>query len=198
MFTHLLRVIRSTIWQSFNLNASFLCVLQTRTIFHVLFTKIRSANRINFKLSQIRYFIMLSQSWKFQLKRLTTVVFISWSVFFESGSRGPCEDDVINLLSLIPSVVHFVESSCFTHTLHLKAILGSDDLTIFKCFRVISSLKKLSNLRFCSIFIINKKEPQSCQFPLTDETLSLSFWRHEQDKWLFQFSKFSSGSYASL
>ena len=48
----------------------------------------------------------------------------------------------------------------------LKADFQADDLTIFKRFRVIFSLKKkkLSNFRFRSIFIFNKKEPQSCQF----------------------------------
>ena len=41
----------------------------------------------------------------------------------------------------------------------------SDDLTMFERLRVIFSLKrKLFNFRFRSIFIFNKKEPQSCQF----------------------------------
>ena len=52
--------------------------------------------------------------------------------------------------------------------IHLKwagLTLGSDDLIIFKCFRVYFSLKrKLSNFCFRSTFIFNKKEPQSCQF----------------------------------
>ena len=38
---------------------------------------------------------MPSQSWKRQLKRLTTAVFIGWSVFCESVSKGSCKDDVI-------------------------------------------------------------------------------------------------------
>ena len=44
--------------------------------------------------------------------------------------------------------------------------LGSNDLIIFKCFSVILSLKKrkLSNFRFRSIFIFNKKVAQSCPF----------------------------------
>ena len=58
---------------------------------------------------------MPSQSGKFQLKRFPTTVFISWSVFFESGLRGPSKDDVINLFSLVPGVAHFVEGSYFIH-----------------------------------------------------------------------------------
>ena len=41
---------------------SFMCILQTKTIFHVLVSKIRSANQINFKLSQLGDFIMRKQS----------------------------------------------------------------------------------------------------------------------------------------
>ena len=85
-----------TFWQSFSLITSFLCILQTRTIFQLLVSKIRSVNQNNFKLSQLRDFIMPSQSWKRQLKKLTTTVFISWSVFCESGSKRSCKDDVIN------------------------------------------------------------------------------------------------------
>ena len=39
-----------------------------------------------------------------------------------------------------------------------------------------------------------KNSHKVVNLPLTDETLSLSFWRHKQDKWLLQFSKLSSGS----
>ena len=42
--------------------------------------------------------------------------------------------------------------------------MGSDYLTIFKCFRVIFSLKKRIIQFPLSIFFYNKKEPQSCQF----------------------------------
>ena len=62
---------------------------------------------------------MPSQSWKRQLKRLTTAVFISLSVFCESGSKGPCKADVIIFFSLIPGIVHVAEGSYFAHTLHL-------------------------------------------------------------------------------
>ena len=51
-----------TFWQSFSLITSFLCILQTRTIFQLLVSKIRSANQNNFKLSQLGDFIMPSQS----------------------------------------------------------------------------------------------------------------------------------------
>ena len=51
-------------------------------------------------------------------------------------------------------------------------------------------------------FVINsfhtQKSPKVFNLPLTDETLCLGFWRHKQEKWLFQFSKLSSGSYVSL
>ena len=108
-----------TFWQSFSLIISFLCILQTRTIFPLLDIKIRSANQYNFKLSQLGDFIMPSQSWKHQLKRLTTAVFISLSVFCESGSKWPCKADVIIFFSLIPGIVYFAEGSYFAHTLHL-------------------------------------------------------------------------------
>ena len=78
-------------------------------------------------------FIVPSQSWKFQLKRLTTVVFISWSVFFESALRRPCKDDVINL-SLISGFVHFVEGSYFTHTLHLISSIILESFNVMTSF----------------------------------------------------------------
>ena len=77
---------------------------------------------------------MSSQSKKFQLKRLTTAVFISWSLFFESGTRGPCKDDVINLFSLIPGIVHFVEGSYFIHTLHLISSIVLQSFNVMTSF----------------------------------------------------------------
>ena len=81
-----------------------------------------------------------------------------------------------------------------------RRTLGSDDLTIFKCFIVNFSLKRKTIQFLLSLnFVFNtKKSPKVVNLPLTDETLCLSFWRHEQDKWLLQFSKLSSGSYVSL
>ena len=70
-----------TFWQSFSLITSFLCILQTRTIFQLLVIKIRSANQNNFKLSQLGDFIMPSQSWKRQLKRFFKLVCILWIWF---------------------------------------------------------------------------------------------------------------------
>ena len=77
---------------------------------------------------------MPSQSKKFQLKRLTTAVFISWSLFFESGTRGPCKDDGINLFSLIPGIVHFVEGSYFIHTLHLISSIVLQSFNVMTSF----------------------------------------------------------------
>ena len=76
---------------------------------------------------------MASQSWKLQLKRSTTTVYIGQSVFFESGSRGPCKDDVINLFSLIPGAAHFVEGSYFADTLYLVSSL------VLQSFNVMTS-----------------------------------------------------------
>ena len=76
---------------------------------------------------------MPSQPWKFQLKRLTTSVFISQSVFFESGRRGPCKDDVINLFSLIPGIAHFVEGSYFAETLHLISSIVLQSFNVMTC-----------------------------------------------------------------
>ena len=59
-------------------------------------------------------------------------------------------------------------------------------------------------LMFWSYFLLKKENypisafVQSLSSPLTGETLCLSFWRHKQDKWLFQFSKLSWGIYVSL
>ena len=77
---------------------------------------------------------MPSQSGKFQLKRLSTATFISWSVFSESSSRGPCKDDVINLFSLIPGVVHFVEGSYSTHTLNLISSIVLQSYNVMTSF----------------------------------------------------------------
>ena len=43
-----------------------------------------------------------------------------------------------------------------------------------------------------------KKSPKVFNLSLTDETLCLSFGCHKQDKWIFQFSKLSWGSYVFL
>ena len=60
--------------------------------------------------------------------------------------------------------------------------LGSDDLTIFKCFRAIFSLKKeyYPISAFVQSLFSTKKSPKVATLPLTDETLFLSFWRHKQ------------------
>ena len=74
---------------------------------------------------------------------------------------------------------------------------GRMTLQFFKCFRVIFSLKmKLSNFRFQSIFISNKKEPQSCQFATYKQNALFEFLTSQT--WLLQFSKLLSGSYVSL
>ena len=69
----------------------------------------------------------------------------------------------------------------------------------FNVLQLLPPLKrKLSDFRFRSIFIFNKKSPKIANLPLTDRTLCLSFWRHNQNKRLLQFLKLSSGSYAFL
>ena len=68
-----------------------------------------------------------------------------------------------------------------------RQALGSDDLIIFKCFRVNFFLKKsYPNSAFVQSLFSTKKS-------LTLKSL-FDFWRHKQDKWLFQFS----GSYVSF
>ena len=63
---------------------------------------------------------------------------------------------------------------------------------------------KLSNFRFCLIFIFNKKQSQSCEFatywrknstkvvnlPLPDEKLCSSFWRHKQVNGFYHFQRY--------
>ena len=66
-----------------------------------------------------------------------------------------------------------------------RRTLGSDDLMIFKCFTVISSLKKktIQFLLLFNLYIQQKKETQSCQFAsyrrnalfLTSETGQMTF-----------------------
>ena len=70
-----------------------------------------------------------------------------------------------------------------------KGGLGWDVLIIFKCFRVDFSLNMKTISAFVQSLFSTKKSPKVGNFPLIDETLSLSFWRHKQDKWLFHFSK---------
>ena len=55
-------------------------------------------------------------------------------------------------------------------------------LIVLELFSVLKS--KLSNFRFRLIFIFNKKDPQSCQFATYWQKLCLSFWGHNQVKWL--------------
>ena len=164
LHTHL-RIIRSTFWQNFSLITSFLCILQTRTIFHVLVSKVLSANRNNFKLLQLGDFIMPSQSWNFQLKRLTAAVFKSWSVFFESALTGPCKDDVIDLFSLIPGVVHFVEGSYFTHTLHLISSIVLQSFNVMTSFLCILQTRTV----FKSFGLLNR-------FRSSKKTKLAQFW----------------------
>ena len=77
-------MITSTFFAKFQLDYVIMYILQTRMIFHVL-VAFCSANRNNFKLSQLGDLTMFSQSSKFQPKRLATAVFILWFIFFESG-----------------------------------------------------------------------------------------------------------------
>ena len=100
-----------------------------KIVLHVLASKICSANRNNFKLSQLGDLILHNQFWKFYPKRLAAAVFTSWSVFFESGSNRP-----INLFSLIPCVLHFVEGSFLRHTLHLMSSI------VLQSFNVMMSI----------------------------------------------------------
>ena len=75
--------------------------------------------------------------------------------------------------------------------------LGFDDITIFKCFIVIFSLKKENYpiFAFVKSLFSTKKSSKVVNLPLTDETLCLSFWRHKQEKWLLQFSNSLAKSY---
>ena len=63
--------------------------------------------------------------------------------------------------------------------------LGLGDLTIFKCFRVIFSLKE-KTIQFpysFDLYFSQKKIPKVVNFTLTYKTLCLSFWNHKQGKW---------------
>ena len=44
---------------------------------------------------------------------------------------------------------------------------------------------------FVQSLFSTKKSSKVVNLLLTDQTLCLNFWRHKQDKWLFQFSKLS-------
>ena len=67
---------------------------------------------------------------------------------------------------------------------------GRMTLQFFKCFRVIFSLKmKLSNFRFQSIFISNKKEPQSCQFATYEQNALFEFLTSQTGQMAFTVFK---------
>ena len=88
----------------------------------------------------------------------------------------------------------------FKNPIILKADSRIGWLIILKYFRVIFSLKKKTiqlPLSF-NFYFQQKKSSKVVNLPLTDDMLCLSFWCHKQDKWLFQFSKLSWGSYVSL
>ena len=68
--------------------------------------------------------------------------------------------------------------------------LGLDDLIVFKCFRFIFSLKKKTiQFRFRSIFIFNKKEPQSCQFATYRRNALFEFLTSQTGKMAFPIFK---------
>ena len=72
-----------------------------------------------------------------------------------------------------------------------RRTLGSDDLIIFKCFRVIFPLKKKTiqcPLLFNLYFQHTKKTPKVVSLPLTQESLCLSFWQNRTNG----FSNFQS------
>ena len=78
--------------------------------------------------------------------------------------------------------------------------LGGGGLVLFKLKATLQFLSKLSiqfPLSFC-LYFQTKNGPKVVNLLLTDEMVCLSFRRHKQDKWLFQFSKLSWVSYVSL
>ena len=103
---------------------------------------------------------------------------------------------IIKYIYIYICIKNVVNTNCLKVESQLS---DSDDLIIFKFFRVIFSLKKKTiNFRFVQSLFSTKKSPKVVNLPLTDERLCLNFWRHKQDKWLFQLSKLSWGSYVSI
>ena len=77
----------------------------------------------------------------------------------------------------------------------LSIFLPSVDIYVIKLLWVIA-VNFVESFVFVQSLFSRKKSPEVANLPLTDETFCLSFWLHKQDKWLFQFPKLSSGSYA--
>ena len=82
--------------------------------------------------------------------------------------------------------VFILGNLCQTLTLsivkYLKATLGSDNLIIFKCFRV-----KKENFR--SICILNKKEPHSGQFATCQQNAVFEFLMSQTGQMAFPIFK---------
>ena len=110
-----------------------------------------------------------------------------------------------NLLRFIANFLRFIKNSktvrYFAFQISsLKADSRFGWPNNFYMFWSIFLLKK-ENYRvsaFVQPLFSTKKSPKIVNLPLTVETLCLSFWRHKHDKWIFQFSKLSWGSYVSL
>ena len=71
-----------------------------------------------------------------------------------------------------------------------RPTLGLDDLTIFKCFRVIFFLKnKTIQFPLSSIFNFNKNESQSCQFVIYQRNALFEFLTSQTEEMAFPIFK---------
>ena len=79
-----------------------------------------------------------------------------------------------------------------TKSLFKDALLGSDDLTIFQCFRVIFSLKK-KTIQFPLLFNLyfQQKKPQSCQFATYRRNALFEFLTSQTGEMAFPIFKVS-------
>ena len=122
---------------------------------------------------------------------------VTSSLLMRVGSLGA----TVKSLNLQPMSYSSRVITCFTDIFRkdtLKMDSGVGWPINFKCFTVIFSLKKENYPISAFVQFSTEKNPKVVNLPLADETLCLSLWCHKQDKWLFQFSKLSWGTYVSL
>ena len=109
----------------------------------------------------------------------------------------------------LPMMFLFYLNIFFHSLINIKGRLsGQMTWQFLNAFDWFSSLKNLSNFRFHSFFIFNKREPQSFQLATNQRKALFEFWRHKQvNRWIgfynflffnFLIFKLLLGSYVSF
>ena len=110
-------MITSTFFAKFQLDYVIMYILQTRMIFHVLVSKICSANRNNFKLSQLGDSVFKISAQEISHSGFYTLVYIFWIWLkwahnhFYCFPKFQCDDKIL---------VHFTDQKIFFRVLVCK------------------------------------------------------------------------------